>query len=80
MSKSDTINIDTWGVNFQKVIMATTEARVRLLGMWWHIYDFELDCGIFRVDAMGMLEVHHMVDCEQIEMDGVEYALDDVYE
>ena len=81
-----TFNIDsvadsnTWGSNFQQIIAKTSEARVQLLGSWWNIYDFELDCGLFRIDVMGKLEVHHMVDCERIEMDGVEYTLEDVYE
>ena len=71
---------NTWGANFQKIIAKTSEARVHLLDSWWNIYDFELDCGLFRLDVMGKLEVHHMVDCDRIEMDGVEYTLEDVYE
>tara|TARA_R110002096_G_scaffold217142_2_gene405164 strand:+ start:1808 stop:2083 length:276 start_codon:yes stop_codon:yes gene_type:complete len=74
------VGSNTWGAKFQKIIAKTSEARVHLLGAWWNINDFELDCGLFRLDVMGMLEVHHMVDCERIEMDGVEYTIEDVYE
>lgn len=74
------VGSNTWGVNFQNIIFKTSEAWVKLRDNWWPIHDFELECGLFRIDVMGKLEVHHMVDCEQIKMDGIEYKLEDVYE
>jgi hypothetical protein len=74
------VGSNTWGANFQKVILMTSEARIYLLGTWWPIHDFELDCGLLRIDVMGKLETYHKSDCDRIEMDGVEYTLEDVYE
>jgi hypothetical protein len=49
-----------------------------MLGSWWHICEFELDCGLFRLDVMGRTEVHHYDDLDKIEVDGIEYTLDDI--
>ena len=45
-----------------------------------HVYYTSPIKKILRIDVMGRLEAHHMEDCERIEMDGVEYRLEDVYE
>lgn len=80
LSIHSVVGSNTWGASFQKIIANTSEARLHMLGTWWNIYDFELDAGLLRLDIMGQLEVHHMSECERIEMDGVEYKLEDVCE
>ena len=72
-------NRNTWGVNFSNIISNYSEAKILLSGTWWNIYDFELDCGLLRIDVMGKLDVFHMSDCEDIIVDGVLYKLEDVY-
>ncbi len=72
--------VQTWGENFQKVIAGASEAQLQVHGIWWPINDFELDCGLLRIDVMGKLQVKHMSDCEYIKVDGTQYTLDDVYE
>lgn len=67
-----------WGENFQKIILKCSEARAFMLGSWWHICEFELDCGLFRIDVMERTEVHHYDDLDKIEVDGIEYTLDDI--
>lgn len=70
----------TWGDKFQAIITKTCESQIYLHGEWWPICEFELDCGLLKIDVMGKTDVYHMSDCEQIRMDGVEYELEDVYE
>ena len=71
----------TWGDKFTRVIVNTQESMVKHLGSWWHVHDFELDCGLLRIDVMGKLDVLHMSDCfNGVIMDGKLYEQDDLYE
>lgn len=78
LSQATVISSINWGVNFQKIISKCSEARAFMLGSWWHICEFELECGLFRLDVMGRTELHHYDDLDKIEVDGIEYTLDDI--
>jgi len=33
---------------------------VQSLGSWWPVHDIEVETGLFRIDACGMLDVLHI--------------------
>ena len=35
---------------------------------WWPINDVELDCGIFRIDVCGLLEVWALDECPELRI------------
>jgi len=69
---------NNWGVKFQEIISKCSEARVFMLGSWWNICEFELDCGLFKLDVIGKTELHHLLDADKFEVDGVEYEFEQV--
>lgn len=77
-TQSTVISSINWGENFQKIISKCSEARAYMLGSWWNICEFELDCGLFRLDVMGMTELHHYDDLDKIEVDGIVYELEEI--
>lgn len=71
----------TWGPIFKEKISQAGEAFVKGWGkcLGWPVNDFELDCGLLRIDVMGKLEVWHMSDCKEITMNGETFDNDDLY-
>ncbi|MCA7083431.1 hypothetical protein K7G19_07435 [Cupriavidus sp. DB3] len=47
---------------------------------WWPIYDFDVQTGLLRIDACGLLQVMHIADFTAFRDDnGVEHEADDFY-
>ncbi len=67
-----------FGENFQKIISNCSEARIYMIGSWWNVCEFELDCSLVRIDVMDRFECYHISDFDKIEIDGIEYNMDDI--
>lgn len=51
-----------------------------IMGSWWPVHDIEVECGIFRIDVCGKLDVLHLMDARAFKDDaGNEYSPDDFY-
>ena len=67
-----------WCKEFENIISKCSEAKGYMNKMWWNICEFELDCGLIRLDIMGKTQLNHLEDFDKIEVDGVVYEMEQI--